>query len=538
MDAKKLLPIVVVILALSLLVYFLIALYPSPTDHSSPLWRNQQESASQITRDQYITLQADGMDASLSEAILSTNETGAWRNETETAFLWKQEAVFGFDNFGTATYKDSVLYAPSKGNNRVYAVNASDGTVIWSEPVRQLDASPYIEEDVIYIGECIGPYDERTPYPRAMALNRTNGETIWSFTEPGNFEWVGSPLVNGDYVYYTTYGSGVYALNKTNGNTIWHSPDIGTIVCSVAYDNGVVFVSAYTPAGQYALNATTGETIWQQNYGQSWDSSPIVYDGKIMQVTSNGTTGVWSTYVLNETNGQLVRKFEDKGSTATPLVHDGKVFIPSSDWRMWAYNLETGEELWRTVYLHNGTLQDFSYSSPALSGGGIYFQSLNGTFYLLNETDGNVLWSYNIGGLGFGSPSVGDGLVFITNDYALHAFKIGPGDGDWPMFCSNNFHQSYSENGVDYIKWPLTEPRQFKGTPSWTTAKFVWRNETIDSTAIAWRIYFFDTAGNSNVTDVQVFNVGTPRDIISAADVIQKSVSMRQRLEESRSPPL
>jgi outer membrane protein assembly factor BamB len=459
--------------------------------------------------------------SSLQKAVLSTNETGTWRNETTSALLWVQNAVFGFDNFGTATYEDGVLYAPSKGDNKLYAVNATNGDIIWNTTVRQCDGSPCIDGNFVYVGECIGPYGEPTPFARAMALNRTNGEVIWDFVEPNNNTWVGSPLINGEYVYYTTSydtsyttGSGVYALNKTNGHVLWRQ-DIGNIVGSVAYDSDMIFISAYNPLGQYAFNATTGDQIWHQDYGASWDTSPVIYDGMIIQVEFNTTKGLWSTYVLNETNGDLIREFEGKGSTGTPLVHDGKVFIPSNDWTIWAFDLATGTKLWQSVPLHNGTLQNFMYCSPASAGGAIYCQALNGTFYAVNETDGGVLWSYNLGlgnpdNYGFGSPSIGDGCVFITNDAGLYAFNIGPGSGDWPMFCDNNFHSSFSEQGVEYVRWPLTEPQQLGNVSNtWVTAKFTWCNETIAYAEIAWRIYFFDSLGNANATDVEIFSVRT-----------------------------
>lgn len=510
--AKKLHSTLFIIITFILTIVYLHSNHVLCPNADAPQWRNQKQSALAISSGECISLQAEGMDTiSLSKAVLSTNETGGWKNETEHAALWRQDAIYGFDNFGTATYKDCVLYAPSKGDNNVYAINASNGDIIWNKTVRQCDASPCIDGDIIYVGECSGPYGEPTPFPRALALNKTTGEEIWNFTEPNDYEWVGSPLVNGDYVYYTTLGSGVCALNKTNGNPIWHRPDIGKIVCSVAYHDGVIFVSAYDPPGQYALNATTGEDVWHKDYGASWDSSPVIYDGMVIQVTINATTRVWSTCVLNETDGKLMRKFEDRGSPSTPLVHDGKIFIPDDDWRMWAFDLMTGEELWHTVELHNGVLQNYSYCSPAAAGGAIYYQSLNGTFYVINETDGRVLWEFSMGSYGFGSPSIGDGCVFITNDFALYAFRIGPGSGEWPMFCKNNFHQSYSENGVEFVRWPLTEPKYFKDSSNvWITAKFVWCNETITSAAVAWRIYFFDSDGNVNVTSIKVFYVNMP----------------------------
>lgn len=515
---KKLLIVLCVLIVASVALSFYIIRYSSITDNVAPQWRNQNQSDAWILQGERISLQADGRDNFLlRKAVLATNESGVWRNETEYAFMWRQEAVFGFDNFGTATYEDGVLYAPSKGDNKVYAVNASNGNVIWNTTVRQCDASPYIDEDVIYVGECMGPDHEPIPSPKAMALNKTNGEVVWEFVEPNGSTWVGSPVVYGDYVYFTTYGSGVYALNKTNGAPIWQR-DIGKIVCSVAYHDGMVFVSAHEPSGQYAFNATTGDIIWQKNYGASWDSSPVIYERMIVQVTRN-TANMWSAYVLNETNGEVIRKFDGKGSCSTPLVYNGKIFIPSEDWRIWAFDLMTGSGLWHTVQLHNGTFQNHSYCSPVLAGGAIYYQALNGTFYVIDEADGSVLWSYDLGGYGFGSPSVGDGCVFITNDFALYAFRIGLGVGDWRMFCGDELHQSVSENGIKYVRYPLTEPKDFVSLFNvWVTVKFVWCNKTIASGAIAWRIYFFDVAGNVNATDVMVFRVRMPVQEITAVN--------------------
>ncbi len=364
-----------------------------------------------------------------------------------------QPAVFGFDNFGTATYKDGVLYAPSKGDDSVCAIDALSGQITWQSTVRQCDASPCIDDEVIYVGEA-------APSAKALALNKKTGRVIWQFVDPGNRSWVGSPLVHGGLVFYTTQGSGVYALNKSNGNPIWHQ-NIGSLVCSAAYHDGVVFVSARGPPGQYAFNATTGDEIWHVNYGASWDSSPVVHNKMIIQVIME--TGkkkelrksIYSTCVLNETTGELLRKFEDKGSPSTPLVFNGKIFIPDDDFRIWAFDLTTGDELWHTVELHNGAFQELSYCSPAASGGAVYYQSLNGTFYVINERNGDIHWAYPLKGFGFGSPSIGDGCVFITNDYALYAFKIGPGSGDWPMFCHNNLHVSYSEYGIEHVSTNL-----------------------------------------------------------------------------------
>jgi outer membrane protein assembly factor BamB len=369
------------------------------------------------------------------------------------SFLWKQTNVFGLDNFGTATYRDGVLYAPSKGSNKVYALNANDGTIIWSSQVRQCDGSPYIDTAVIYVGECSEPDGTHITAPKAMALNRSTGQVIWAFTERNGAEWVGSPVVNGEFVYYTTLGTGIYALNKTNGNPIWQR-NIGKVACSVAYDNGVVFVSANDPSTQWAFNATSGETMWSKDYGSSWDSSPVIDQGRVIQVAGNITRKDYSTYIINETTGQLITVFSQRGGQSTPLIHGDTIYIPSENCQIYAYNLLTETEMWHTSELTKNSPNylyhpELSYCSPALADGAIYYQSLDGVFYAIDAATGKINWRCQLGDptsipyFGFGSPSIGGGRVYITNDAALYAFEIDNTNTEWPMFCRNNLHQSY-----------------------------------------------------------------------------------------------
>jgi outer membrane protein assembly factor BamB len=545
LSREPVLKAMLLLLSISLLTSVFFAVDSFSLGDSYPQWRNQEQSVLIVPQGGSVSLQAEGFDGeSLAEAVLCTNETGTWRNETEQAFSWMQPTVYGFDNFGTATYVDNVLYAPSKGNHvsegRVYAVNASNGNVIWNVTARMVDGSPCVDGDVIYLGEGFSVIiGESVPNPEAMALNKTDGSEIWHYLDPNGYAWVGSPVVNEDFVYYTTgfynystgfaTGSGVYALNKTDGQKIWQT-DIGFIVGSVAYDNGVVFVSGSnrnSPQGQYALNATDGNVMWHVNWGPSWDSSPVVYNGTVVQVIRGMSFPyAYSTVVLNESNGGFIRSFPEKGSQSTPVIHNGTIFIPDDDWRIWAYDLKTGQEIYHTTELHNGTLQNNSYCSPAAAANAIYYQSLNGTFYMINMTDGDVLWSYPLGGLGIGSPSIGDGCVFITNDAGLYAFKIGPGSGNWPMFCHTPAHISYSDLDPEYIRWPLTQPIDLgNASNTWVTTRFVWCNGTIDSAAVAWKILFFDGEGNMNETDVKVFYVNmTVHNVAAASLLLGKTV--------------
>ena len=60
------------------------------------------------------------------------------------------------------------------------------------------------------------------------------------------------------------------------------------------------------------------------------------------------------------------------------------------------------------------------------------------------------------------------------------------------------------------MRSPLTQPKDFTNASNiWKVAKFIWCNKTISSGAVAWRIYFFDDAGNTNATDIKILHITT-----------------------------
>jgi hypothetical protein len=99
------------------------------------------------------------------------------------------------------------------------------------------------------------------------------------------------------------------------------------------------------------------------------------------------------------------------------------------------------------------------------------------------------------------------------------------------MFCQNNLHSSFSEQGVEYVRWPLTQPQDLgEVANTWVTAKFTWCNDTIASSAIAWRIYFFDSLGNVNATDVKTFFVMPVHDVAVVNIVPQETLIQQNQV--------
>lgn len=75
-------------------------------------------------------------------------------------------------------------------------------------------------------------------------------------------------------------------------------------------------------------------------------------------------------------------------------------------------------------------------SSPALSGGRVFFGSHDGSVYCLDAADGGFVWSYQTGHWVYSSPAVVGGRVYVggydARIYCVQAPEDDP--GEWPMF--------------------------------------------------------------------------------------------------------
>lgn len=163
---------------------------------------------------------------------------------------------------------------------------------------------------------------------------------------------------------------------------------------------------------------------------------------------------------------------------ATPAVADGRLFVGSTDGRLYALDPRTGDELWRfhaatsvtgspavlgsLVYVtdHASTLYaldgatgslrwrvetgeplpfpwgyesgDVYASSPALADGTVFFGAGDGQLYAVDAADGSVRWKSATGGRVRSTPAVADGRVVVGSaDGIVYAFAEGDGHLLW-----------------------------------------------------------------------------------------------------------
>ncbi len=95
---------------------------------------------------------------------------------------------------------------------------------------------------------------------------------------------------------------------------------------------------------------------------------------------------------------------------SSPVVHNGVIYIASTDTTVTALSIQQPRVLWR--FRADSPI----YSTPAISNDILYIGSLNGTFYALNIHSGRVSWQKRIetnGARIWSSPVVAMGVVIF-----------------------------------------------------------------------------------------------------------------------------
>ena len=196
-------------------------------------------------------------------------------------------------------------------------------------------------------------------------------------------------------------------------------------------------------------------------------SSVAIADGKIFVGSSDK-----KVYALDAaTGGQIWSYSTNDVVESSPAVADGKVYVGSDDGRVRAY-LASGAEVWSNVT--GGPVK----SSPAVADGIVFFGSLDGYVYAWNATNGNEIWRFWTACPIYSSPAVSGGRVFIgASDGRVYALSV-TGRYEWHFDAGENVSSSPavadgrvfvgSDNGKAYA---LNE----------TNGNIIWSNSTGDA---------------------------------------------------------
>jgi outer membrane protein assembly factor BamB len=273
---------------------------------------------------------------------LTTNNTNTLiaLDEHTGATIWSAD-LSGYCCFANAAYDSGKVFVV-KDNGLMTAFDAASGTLLWSISLpnqSHFTSPPTAVNGVVFTG---GAGVGGTVY----AVNETNGEVLW--TMPVMNGDSSSPAVIGGNVFVSYVCPQSYAFNAANGQQLWHyaCPNgcEGGGGTTPSYHAGQVFVRLAWFCNQtngIVLDANTGAMIGGFNSG-----TPPAFIGNLALYTvlyqSPNLVGV------DLPSGQVLWSFTgDGGLTSAPLIVNQTIYIGSSSGTLFGLNTN-GQQIWST----------------------------------------------------------------------------------------------------------------------------------------------------------------------------------------------
>ena len=217
--------------------------------------------------------------------------------------------------------------------------------------------------------------------------------------------------------------TGIYDTNGTRQlkGVKWAFQTAGPVLTSPAIVDSAAYIGS-DDHFLYAVDLATGKQLWKFETGGPVRSSPAVVDGVAYFGSYDGLF-----YAVDAGSGKLKWKFETAGEKRFEAkgLHG---FKPSS---------QTIPDFWDTWQ-----------SSPAVSGGLVYFGSGDDNLYALDVASGQCKWKFTTAGVVHSSPAVADGLVYFGSfDSYLYALDAQTGALRW-KFKTGEDPKNFNQVGI------------------------------------------------------------------------------------------
>ena len=170
---------------------------------------------------------------------------------------------------------------------------------------------------------------------------------------------------------------------------------------------GGVAALGVTGAGAWAAlrpdEAGGASPVWALRTGDEVYSSPAVHDGRLYVGSSDQ-----HLYAVDAASGETIWRHRTAGAvTSSPAVADGIVVTGARDRQVHAIDLQTGQKKW--TFPTRGDVD----SSPAIAGGRVYVGSRDKKLYVLDLKTGKKLDEFQAGRGIEAAPAVGQGVVVV-----------------------------------------------------------------------------------------------------------------------------
>ncbi|EPF92358.1 outer membrane protein assembly factor BamB [Acinetobacter gyllenbergii] len=227
-----------------------------------------------------------------------------------------------------------------------------------------------------------------------FALDQATGEQKWTAKLSGAI--LSPSLIQSGRVITIANDGTVFAHDAATGQQVWayKLPNVQFSLrgqpAPVSLDERTVLIGSAN-AYVYALDIISGVPRFQRRVAISEGRSDIqrlvdVVGDPVVSGQYLVTTSFQGQVTVTDLATQRVVWSEDASSTNSAEVADDKVFVATTDGKLNAYNLATGELVWQNEELLNRKL-----SNPVMLGQNLVVGDLDGVLHLINPASGKLI---------------------------------------------------------------------------------------------------------------------------------------------------
>ena len=250
------------------------------------------------------------------------------------------------------------------GSMGTACINTADGSIVWKRTdlkckhVQGPASSPIIYKNMLIL------HFEGTDVRFIVALDKTNGQTIWKSDRPaepyeplqeiGRKAYITPIIVNvkGRDMLISDGSAVCIAYDPNTGREIWRVVDGAESTIAMPFtENGVVF--------------------WYAGYMVADDGSKYT---NMLAVNPDGSGDITRTNVIWKKRDELSRNH-----SLTPVIKDGLIYTVNTFNKLMCIDAASGEEVWSKHLLSNYD------ASPIYINGNIWFFSVKGEVLTIKE---------------------------------------------------------------------------------------------------------------------------------------------------------
>jgi outer membrane protein assembly factor BamB len=302
---------------------------------------------------------------------------------------------------------------------------------------------------------------------------------------------VSSPLFEEGMVYVSSITGRIFALNLSKKEIKWCLNVGSPIVSTPLLHNQILLVATYDSwvkgtafAGKnflFGIDRENGKEIWKFETLGNVFSSPCIVDDTITIIGSLSN----AVFALQGNSGDLLWKFETGGQVwSSPSYNGSKIFIGSDDGFLYCLD-QDGKLLWKTKL--NGKIRS---SSPCLSfyeeSPSVFIGTYSGGIYCLSQLTGKIKWRKQINQPVMASPGIiKDKAFFAASDNKIYCLQKNDGSKVWDFETGGKIWSSPSISEYDNVLFLGSLDAHIYGIDI-DTGKHTWKFPTmsmIDSSA-------------------------------------------------------